>query len=151
MSQFDPQTFLDAVLTSPTEKRNLLPPGEYVAVIGQVKSRAWTKKTDPSVTGIAWDVPLTIDIPAEIQDSAQLPPTLTLYGGIMLDITPEGTIDTKPGKNRALYMYREALKLNKPGDEFSARVMEGRLIRVKVTHELYQNDVLEKVSGVTAA
>ena len=151
MSQFDPQSFLDATLTDPTEKRNPLPIGDYLAVLGEVTARTWTSKTDSSRSGIAWDVPLTIEVPAEIQDSAKLPPTITLKGGIMLDVTADGMIDNAPGRNRGLRMYREALDMNKPGEPFSARLMQGRVLKVKISHEIYHNAAVEKVDGVVKA
>ena len=150
-SSFDPALFLDVTMDAPTEKRDPLPIGDYTAVIGEVTSRAWQGKADPTKSGIALDVPLTIDVPAEIQASLGLGSTLNLKDSIMLDLTDSGMIDNAKGKNRQLRNYREALDMNKPGDVFSPRKMQGQVITVKVTHEIYQDAPVERVSGVTKA
>ncbi len=74
--------------------------------------------------------------------------TLTLTDGIMLDITDQGTLDTGPGKNGNLRRYRDALDMNKPGETFRARAMQGRPIRVKITHEIYLGEAVERIDGV---
>lgn len=151
-SSFDPATFLDATLTEPTEKRPPLPVGDYTAVIGAVTARTWQGKQDATKSGIAWDIPLTIDVPAEIQVQLKMDTsTLTLKDSVMLDLTENGTIDNAPGKNRRLRAYREATDMNKPGDVFSARKMEGRVITVKISHDMWEGQPVEKVSGVVAA
>lgn len=150
-SSFNPDTFLDATLTEPTEKRPPLPIGDYTAVIGSVTARAWQGKTDPTKSGIAWDIPLTIDVPAEIQAEIKMDQsTLPLKDSIMLDLTDGGTIDNGPGKNRRLRAYREATDMNKPGDVFSARKMEGKIVKVKISHDMWEGQPIERVSGVVA-
>jgi hypothetical protein len=150
-SQFDPMLFLDTTLTEPTEKREVLPIGDYTAIIGEVTSRAWQGKADPTKSGIALDVPLTLDIPAELQAEKGLPSTLNLKDSIMLDLTPGGSMDLAKGKNRQIRNYREALDMNKPGDVFSPRKMQGQVVTVKVTHEIYQDAPVERISGVARA
>ena len=150
-SAFDPALFLDVTMDAPTEKRDPLPIGDYTAVIGEVTSRAWQGKADPTKSGIALDVLLTIDVPAEIQASLGLGSTLNLKDSIMLDLTDSGMIDNSKGKNRQLRNYREALDMNKSGDVFSPRKMQGQVITVKVTHEIYQDAPVERISGVTKA
>lgn len=152
MSMFDPSTFLDATLEAPTEKRPPLPVGDYTAIVGEVKARAWQGRTDPTKSGIAWDIPLTIEIPAEVQSQLGLQqPTITLQDSIMLDLTEGGTIDNSPGKNRRLRVYREAVDLNKAGDSFSARKMQGKVVKVKISHDVYEGSPVEKIAGVARA
>lgn len=150
-SAFNPETFLDATLTEPSEKRPPLPVGDYTAIIGAITARAWQGKADPTKSGIAWDIPLTIDVPAEIQVELKMDQsTLPLKDSLMLDLTANGTIDNAPGKNRRLRAYREATDMNKPGDVFSARKMEGKIVKVKITHDLWEGQPIEKISGVVA-
>lgn len=150
-SAFNPETFLDATLTEPSEKRPPLPVGDYTAIIGAITARAWQGKADPTKSGIAWDIPLTIDVPAEIQVELKMDQsTLPLKDSLMLDLTANGTIDNAPGKNRRLRAYREATDMNKPGDVFSARKMEGKVVKVKITHDLWENQPVEKVAAVVA-
>lgn len=150
-SAFNPDTFLDATLTDPTEKRPPLPVGDYTAILGAVTARQWQGKADPTKSGIAWDIPVTIDVPAEIQAELKMDQsTLNLKDSIMIDLTANGTIDNGPGKNRRLRAYREATDMNKPGDVFSARKMEGKVVKVKITHDLWEGQPIEKISGVVA-
>lgn len=151
-SIFDPTAYLDATLEAPTEKRPPLPVGDYTAVIGEVTARAWQGKKDPSKSGIAWDVPLTLEIPADIQASLGLSTaTLQLTDSVMLDLTDGGLIDNGPGRNRRLRMYREAVDLNKAGDTFSARLMQGKVVKVKLSHEEWEGNIQERVAGVVKA
>lgn len=148
---FDPNSFLDITLDEPTEKRAVLPIGEYTGVLGEPKSRAWQGKADPTKAGIALDVPITLDIPGDLQASLELPATLVFKDSIMLDLTENGLIDNSKGKNRQLRAYREAVDMNKPGDKFSPRALEGRVVKVKISHELYLDSIVERISGVSRA
>lgn len=149
MSLFDPASYLDATLTEPSEKRPPLPEGDYTAIINDVKSRTWTGRKDPTKTGIAWDVVLILQVPAEIQAAAGLTAdTLTLTDSIMLNLTPQKTIDNSKGANRHLRAYREAVNLNKSGDTFSARALIGQTVLVKIAHDMYEGSPVERVKGV---
>lgn len=154
-SLFDPQSFMDATIDAPTVRRPPLPienpatPDHlYLAVIGEPKPRTWQGKADPSKSGVAFDVPLLIDVPQQLQESHKLPPQVTLSDSIMLDLTDQGAIDNAPGKNRRLRVYRDATDLNKPGDVFSFRKLQGRIVKVKIDHELYQGDIMDRVGTV---
>lgn len=154
MSQFDPSVFLDATIDTPLAKRKTLPEGEYLAQIGEVKSRAWQSR-DGTKSGIAYDVPLELQIPFEHQEELGYN-HLNLTDSIMLDITPQGTIDIGPGKNGKLRTYREALDMNREGTKFSARLMQGQMIKVRVKHEPYEDSagetqLAERIKGVAKA
>lgn len=144
--QFDPNQFLDVEMSAPLERRPPLPPGDYTAVIGEVKAANWSKG-DKSGTRLI--VPLAIEIPPAVADSLRLnSSSLTLTDSIMLDTTEQGTIDMAPGRNSRLRLYREALDMNKPGDTFSPRRMQGRPVKVKLSHEMWQDQIQERVDGV---
>ena len=75
----------------------------------------------------------------------------------MIDLTPgsvlvggqiQGSVDNSKGKNNAQRIYREATGLNKPGEAFSWRMMQGKVVKVKVKHEDYQGNIVEKIAGV---
>lgn len=150
-SQFDPAAFLDMTMDAPSVKRPPLPTGDYRAVVGDVTSKSWTSG-DGSKSGINWEIPLAVDVPAELQSSLGLDkPTITLTDKIFLDLTPAGGLDNGPGKNGKIRRYREALDLNKPGDAFSARAMVGRIVLVRVGHRVYNGDLFEEVSGIARA
>lgn len=159
-TSFDPQSFLDATLSAPSERRIPLPvecpgttDGLYTAIIGEVKARVWdSKKADAKVkSGIAWDVPLDLQIPDQIQRELKYSPTFTLKDSVMLNLNDQGMIDNAPGRNPRLRMYREAADLNKPGDVFSAKLLQGKVVKVKISHEMYQNAPFERVDNVLRA
>ena len=148
-SQFDPQSFLDAQITEAFVKRPPLPVGDYTAVIGEIAARTWQGKKDPTKSGIAWDVPLTIEIPAAIQQELGLTnSTITLQDSVMIDLTPNGTINTAPGANRRLRAYRDATDNNVPGKPFSARMLTGAVVTVKIAHDIWEDAPVEKISGI---
>jgi hypothetical protein len=153
-STFDPALFLDATVAEPTVRRPPLPAGrEIVGVIQEVKSRSWRGKEDPTKGGIAIDVPVKLDLTA-YPDLVQLVgglTELTLSDSIMLDVTPQGGIDNAPGKNNKLRRYREALDLNKPGDTFSFRMMQGRMIKVKIGHRIVDGETYDQIDAVVKA
>ena len=150
VSQFDPDAFLNVQLTEPTVKRPPLPIGEYQAQIEKVSARTWTSKKDTSKSGIAWDVQLKLFVPPEIQTQLgiDVPQGLTFTDSLMLDLTPQGTIDNSAGKNRRMRAYREALDMNKPGDVFSAARMIGGMVKAKISHEIYEGEIMERITGV---
>ena len=60
----------------------------------------------------------------------------------------QGTLDTAPGKNRRLRIYREACDMNKAGDVFSPRKLQGQLIKVKIGWKtLEDKTIVEEVDN----
>lgn len=152
MTAFDPQAYLDAQITEPTVKRPPLPVGDYMAIIEDVKSRTWQGKADPTKSGIAFDIPLVLEIPADVQTQLGLTTsTLKFTDSVMVDLTEGGMIDNGVGKNRRLRTYREACDMNKAGDIFSPRKMIGQTILVKIKHDLWEGEIVEKIAGVAKA
>lgn len=153
MSNFDPAAFLDTTYTESNTKRNPIPSGtDIVGVIGEPKARVWQGKADPTKSGTVVDVPIEIDLSSypDLQTKVGVP-KVTLVDGIMLDQTEGGMLDFSPGKNSKLRRYREALGLNKSGEAFSFRMMQGRTIRVKVSHRTYEGDIFDQVDSVAKA
>lgn len=158
-SAFDPNVFLDAQQTEVNEKRPPLPTenpdapdGLYTAVIGEIKSDAGTigKGERVGQPWVSMVIPLRIQVPSNLQ-ALGLPPELTLTDRAFLDLTPSGGIDNGKGKNRQQRAYRDATGTNNPGEPFAWRMLQGRVIKVKVTHEMYQEALQEKVAGVFPA
>lgn len=153
MSNFDPNAFLDATTTEANTKRPPLPAGmDFVGTIGEPKSRQWQGKADPTKSGFAIDLPIEVDLTQypDIQKAIGAD-KVTLTDSLMLDTTPSGGIDNSPGKNGKLRRYREALGMNTPGEAFSFRMMQGRLIRVKIKHDVYEGETYDKVDSVAKA
>lgn len=147
--QFDPQQFLDQETTEELAKRPPLPVGDYRATIGAVTCIPWQGVKDPSKSGLKYVVPLKIVVPADTQQQLGLnQDTIQLTDGIMLDVTEGGALDYAPGKNSGLRRYREALDMNKKGEVFSARKMEGRMLTVRIKHDIWNGEIQERIDGV---
>lgn len=156
MSQFDPQTFLDAQQNEVNEKRPPLPTenpdspdGLFTAVIGEISTATGTigkgdKQGQPWLSMI---VPLRIQVPAAVQGIG-LPPEITLTDRAFLDLTAQGGIDNSKGKNRQQRAYREATGMNRPGEPFAWRMLQGKVVKVKISHELYNEQIQERVAAV---
>lgn len=144
---FDPQTYLDASLTAPSTRRPPVPTGDYPGVIQEPKSRAWQSR-DGSKSGIAVDVPVKLTLPPDVTAALGVS-EVTISDSIMLDLTESGTIDNSPGKNTKLRRYREALDLNKPGDTFSFRMLQGRFLTAKIKHDLYEGEIYDRIESVS--
>jgi len=158
-SSFDPNVFLDAQVTEVNEKRPPLPvdnpaaeDGFYLAMIGEITTATGTigKGERTGQPWVSMIVPLRIQVPSEVQ-SLGINPELTLTDRVFLDLTPQGALDNAKGKNRQQRVYREACDLNKPGEPFAWRMLQGRTVKVKLTHELYEGAIQERVSGIFAS
>lgn len=141
MSIFDEQSFLSSSIDAPLIRRPLLPAGQdYVGITGQeVKARKWVKKDDPTKWGVTVDIVIEVDpnslTPAQREAIQGYDGKLIFRDGIMVDMTPEGAIDTSVGKNSRLRQYREALNLNNPGQSFNFRQLAGQPIRFKMRYK----------------
>lgn len=152
MSQFDPMAYLDATTSEASTRRPPLPVKEFIATIGEVKSRTGTfqdKKTGESRSYVALDIPVEFDISSDpelvkIQGTSKV----TLTDGLFLDLTKEGYIDYAPGKNNKLRRYREATGQNVGGQPFSPRMLSGRPIRARIKHEPYEGETYDKIDAV---
>lgn len=152
-SAFDPASFLDVTISQVQERRNPLPENVYNAMVGAPVARAGVSEKDPSKPKhwLAWDFPLTIDVPADIQGALELPPTLKFTHTVFVELTPAKTIAMGRGENNAIRLFREALDLNKPGDTFNPRMAEGRMVKANIKHELYEGVIRERIAGVVRA
>lgn len=127
-------------------KSEPVPIGEYLAIIKEVKPRQWTKKDDPSVSGMALDIVWDID---DANVKAVLDrDTVTAKQGLMLDLTAAGGIDTGKGKNVGLGRLREAVGLNEPGRSFSFSQLVGRPAKIKIKHRLDGENIYSEVDAV---
>lgn len=156
MSQFDPVAFLDAQVNEVNEKRPPCPTenpdaedGLYTAVIGEITTGAGTigKGDRAGQPWVSMIIPLRLQIPAVLQATG-LPKELTITDRAFLDLTPTGSIDMGKGKNRAQRAYRDATGTNNPGDVFAWRMLQGRVVKVKLAHELYNDSIQERVAAI---
>lgn len=144
MSQiFDPTAFIDQTTEVASERRPPVPALDYNAIVKDLKSVAWQSKdkieeaTGQLKSGLKFEIQLEVDLPLETQEACKIK-KLVLTDGVMLDLNESRTaIDYSIGKNNRLRQYREATNLNEPGKPFSPRMLVGRMVRVRVTHEEY--------------
>ena len=147
MSMFSPEQFLDMQTTDSNDTKVIpVPAGEFIAVVEEVKARAWTSKQDPSKAGIALDIQLSIDDSNVKQLLGR--DKVTVKQGIMLDMTESGGLDMGKGKNTGLGSVREALGLNTPGQPFSPTMLTGRVAKVKVEHRVDGENIYAEVKAV---
>ena len=155
-SAFDPSVFLDAQQTEVNEKRPPIPTenpddenGLYTAVIGEIKTDAGTIGKGDRI-GQPWVsmlVPLRIQVPASVQGLG-IPPEMTLTDRAFLDLTPQGAIDNGKGKNRQQKAYRDATGMNVAGEPFAWRMLTGKIVKVKIEHELYNEALQERIKQI---
>jgi hypothetical protein len=74
--------------------------------------------------------------------------TMKLTDSAMIDLNEAGNgFDMGPGKNRVLKDYREATDTNRPGDKFGAKLLQGKIIKIRITHDLWEGRIREKITG----
>ena len=155
-SAFDLDSFMSASVNEPSVKRPPIPKGTVLqSVIEKAVPRQWTKKDDPSKSGVAVDIFHKVDLSGN-PDLVQLLGGLTslqMKHGVMLDLTPDGKISNIAGANRGMRAYREALDLNKPGDTFNWNMVTGRFVKVKIGQRIDQqtNEVFDEIADVARA
>ena len=144
MQAFDPLAFVNLETTEAFTRRPPIAAGDYTATIGKPLASQWTKEDR---TGIRLSIPLRVEVPPE-QRAALGIDQIQVSDSCFIDTTEAGSMDWGPGKNGGLRRYREALDMNKPGEAFSVARMEGRMVRVKISHDLYNGEIQERASGV---
>lgn len=153
-SQFDPIQFLDAQTTEAATRRPPLPAGvDFLVTISDMKMTPWTKRDDPSKSGFRLDLTLELDLSAYPDIKTAIGwqgDKIKLNDGVMLDTTTSG-LDFSPGKNNRLRQYREALGQNVAGQAWSPRMMQGQLVKIKIKHEPYNDEIQERIGGVAKA
>lgn len=155
MTEFNPLAILEGTTTEEFKKGIALPVGDYIGVIAEFdreKSfKSGTQKADPTKKWSAINVRIDIDL-------TQYPEAMSvvnqekasLFDMVMLDLTPSGTLDYATGKNNRLRKYREALGQNTPGTPWAPTHMQGRPVKVKVKHEIYEGEPQARVDAVAA-
>ena len=151
---FDPNSFISQETTQVSERRPPVPAQDYVATITELKADRWQSKDKLDELGNLKSGPLfiftlNVDLPEAVREQCKIK-QLVLTDRVMLDVVPGGTaLDYGVGKNNRLRLYRDAANLNKAGETFSPGQLVGKLIKVRVTHEVYQDTVQERVGAIS--
>jgi hypothetical protein len=148
-SPFDPSLFLDAQTQEASVRRPPLPIGEYMGQLGEPKFRQTQGKKDPSASYTWLDVPVIIDLSQypTVREMVWQDQVVLIYSG-RVDVSPSGGLDYGKGRSPALRQIRDATGLNIAGQAFSPRMLQGRFVRVRVKHESWEGEVLDKIDSV---
>lgn len=143
---FDAQSFLDASVTTSNDTQvTPVPEGEFQGVIEKAVPRTWQSK-DGSKSGVAMDITwLVEDFGVKELLGRE---TVTVRQGLMLDLTPSGSIDTSHGKNVDLGRLREAVGKNQAGQPFAFSMLPGLAAKIRVKHRIDGENVYAEVKGV---
>ena len=134
---FDPNAFFDQVVESAGSTEVVpIPAGEYLATIDKKEVTQWTKKDDPTVSGLKLKVTWSLE-DQPVRDLLGRD-KVTVVQDIMLDLTDHGTLDMGKGRNVELNRLRAALDLNVSG--FSFHQFDGRMARITVKQDQDRND-----------
>ena len=134
---FDPNAFFDQVVESAGSTEVVpIPAGEYLATIDKKEVTQWTKKDDPSISGLKLKVTWSLE-DQPVRDLLGRD-KVTVAQDIMLDLTDHGTLDMGKGRNVELNRLRAAVDLNVSG--FSFNQLDGRMARVTVKQDQDRND-----------
>ena len=134
---FDPNAFFDQVVESAGSTEVVpIPAGEYLATIDKKEVTQWSKKDDPTVSGLKLKVTWSLE-DQPVRDLLGRD-KVTVVQDIMLDMTDTGTLDMGKGRNVELNRLRAAVDLNVSG--FSFNQLDGRMARVTVKQDQDRND-----------
>lgn len=143
---FDAESFLNASVASSNDTKVIpVPVGEYMGIIDKVSARQWQSK-DGTKSGIALDVTWLVEDSGVKQLLNR--DTVTVRQGIMLDLTPQGGLDTAKGTNIGLGRLREAVGKNNEGETFSFNQLPGSAAKISVTHRIANDDTFAEVKAV---
>lgn len=136
----DPQTFLHMTVNQSNATKVELPEdGDYVAQIVDVTGREVTFKSGDraGTKGIGLDVIWQIDDPAVHEKLGRNP---KVRQSMLLDMTPEGSLDFGKGRNVSLGRLREAVDQNKDGQAWGFFMLKGSVATITVKQRLDEND-----------
>lgn len=134
---FDPNAFFEQVVESAGSTEVVpIPAGEYLATIDKKEVTQWSKKDDPTISGLKLKVTWSLE-DQSVRDLLGRD-KVTVVQDIMLDLTDHGTLDMGKGRNVELNRLRAAVDLNVSG--FSFNQLDGRMARVTVKQDQDRND-----------
>lgn len=142
---FDPNSFLSQKIEQELDTVIIpCPEGDYVGIISKLDVRTWTKKDDPTVTGVNLDILVKISNNENVLEECGVD-EITVRGGIKLDIDDTGkSLAFGKGKNVSLGKVMEAAGLNDGDSDINSLLNQPILVRVK--HEVIEDVVYAKIT-----
>jgi hypothetical protein len=145
MSMFNPDTFLNTSYEEEFSTARIpVPEGEYTAVIREIKPRTAGANKERAVL----DVIYGIDDPSVAEVTGFESPQVRQ--SIFLDLSPTGSLALGPGKNVQLGKLREACGQNQKGKPWQPGMLVGQVVKVKVAHRTFEDEIQADVKAVTA-
>jgi hypothetical protein len=126
--------------------RRPVPIGEYKAVIDDVELEAFPGKKDPTKTYLRCTLKYSI-LDEAVKKQLEREKVVAV-DGFLVDLTDSGDIDFGQDRNIKLGRVREATGCNKPGDEWSFPGFKGKIVKVKIGHEMYEGEPQTRVQNV---
>ena len=144
LSTFDPDEFLGAEIAGGFETSyERVPPGEYSAMIDDVKIRKINTESGVSaVMDITW---LILDEGVKKETELERP---TCRQGYFLDVNEKGGLDRGKNKNVALGRLLEIFGIAK-GDKWSPEGLRSSMATVRVEHKPNKDDPENPYANVT--
>ena len=142
-ANFDAEAFLNQTIDAPLkEEPDLIPPGEYEAVIDKVGARA-PKDNDSGVNvSILWEI-------TDPELKAQMGrPKIIVPQFMFCELDENGRLATGGDKNWRLGQIREAVGQNKTGAWHVQQLLGAGPARIRVKHNDYQGNVSAQVDRV---
>lgn len=151
MSLFNPETFMDSVVTGASATSvTPIPAGEYSAVIDEIKPRSVNRKDGSQ--GLALDITWQVLNP---ELAAQLGrEKIIARQSLLLDTTPAGTLDLGKDRNVQLGKVRAAVGQNNPNEPWKPANLRGAgPAKILISHRPDQRDssmIYAEVTRVTS-
>jgi hypothetical protein len=128
-------------------KMTPIPVGEYKSVITDVVLESLPGKKDVTKTYLKCNVTHQLD-DAGLREQLKRE-KVTMTQDFLIDLTASGDIDFGADRNIKLGRLREACGLNDPQTPWSFPMFKGRVVKVKVGHEMYEGEPRSKVFNTT--
>ncbi len=133
MSSFNPETFLNTEISDSFDtERIAVPEGDFPATLKDFKVRV--TNTGSAVMDVFWIV-LDEDVKEE---TGQAEPMVRQT--VWLDMTEDGALDGRKGKNVDLGKLRDVLGQNQRGQVWTPGMLKGGTAIVKVVHSIDRRD-----------
>ena len=133
MSSFDPTSFLNSAVEGAMDtSRSPVPMGEYNAYIDKIDYKSFPISKGERAGQLVHKLEVLCKIMAPGNEEAD---NRTVRKDCVLDISPQGSLETGKGKNVDLGQIREATGLNDPSQPFAPNMLVGRQLRILVAHE----------------
>lgn len=141
---FDPLAFTTSDAGS--TEYVVIPEGEYVAAIKRLGDK------DGNILRITDKGNVILDVLWNIDDQEVLKQMdlkeYTIRQSIFLDMTEDGMgLDMGKGKNRQLWLLREAVGQNQAGKKWNMGMLLGSVAKIKVKHRIDDGNIYADVKG----